>query len=89
MQLNIEKKQAPKSLIKRRVLKGDHPESENISNFGFSVTGGQQMHIIQICELSGLHKLCYPTIWDRSTWSKFRAHGEHGDVFLFSNLGAL
>ena len=22
-------------------------------------------------------------------WSKFRAHGENGDVFLFSNLGAL
>ena len=26
---------------------------------------------------------------DTSTWSKFGAHGEHGDVFLFSNLGAL
>ena len=38
---------------------------------------------------SGLHKLCYPTIRDRSTWSEFGAHGEHGDVFLFSNLGAL
>ena len=38
---------------------------------------------------AGLHKLCYPTIRDRSTWSKFGAHGEHGDVFLFSNLGAL
>ena len=38
---------------------------------------------------SGLHKLCYPTIRDRSTWSKFGAHGEHGDDFLFSNLGAL
>ena len=38
---------------------------------------------------SGLHKLWYPGIRDRSTWSKFRAHGEHGDVFLFSNLGAL
>ena len=37
----------------------------------------------------GLHKLCYPTILDRSTWSKFGAHGEHGDVFLVSNLGAL
>ena len=36
-----------------------------------------------------MHKLCYPTIRDRSTWSKFRAHGVHGDVFLFSNLGAL
>ena len=38
---------------------------------------------------TGLHKLCYPTIRDRSTWSKFGAHGEHGDVFLFSNLGVL
>ena len=38
---------------------------------------------------TGLHKLCYPTIRDRSTWSKFGAHGEHGDVFLFSNFGAL
>ena len=38
---------------------------------------------------AGLHKLCYPTIRDRSTWSKFGARGEYGDVFLFSNLGAL
>ena len=38
---------------------------------------------------SGLHKLWYPGIRDTSTWSKFGAHGEHGDVFLFSNLGAL
>ena len=38
---------------------------------------------------TGLHKLWYPSIWDTSTWSKFGAHGEHGDVFLFSNLGAL
>ena len=37
----------------------------------------------------GLHKLWYPGIRDRSTWGKFGAHGEHGDVFLFSNLGAL
>ena len=39
--------------------------------------------------LSGLHKLWYPGIRDRSTWGKFGVHGEHGDVFLFSNLGAL
>ena len=39
--------------------------------------------------IAGLHKLWYPGIRDMSTWSKFRAHGEHGDVFLFSNLGAL
>ena len=44
---------------------------------------------VKIDIYAGLHKLCYPTIRDRSTWSKFGAHGEHGDVFLFSNLGAL
>ena len=38
---------------------------------------------------TGLHKLWYPGIRDTSTWSKFGAHGEHIDVFLFSNLGAL
>ena len=38
---------------------------------------------------TGLHKLWYPGIRDMSTWGKFGAHGEHGDVFLFSNLGAL
>ena len=30
---------------------------------------------------SGLHKLWYPVVRDRSTWSKFGAHGERGDVF--------
>ena len=45
---------------------------------------------IQICVLtSGLHKLWYPSIQDTSMWTKFRAHGEHGDALLFSNLGAL
>ena len=38
---------------------------------------------------AGLHKLWYPSIRDTSTWSKLGAHGEHGDVFLFSNVGAL
>ena len=43
-----------------------------------------------ICMMtSGLHKLWHPGIRDTSTWSKFGAHEEHGDVFLFSNLGAL
>ena len=37
----------------------------------------------------GLHNLFHPTIRDGSTWSKFGARGEHGDVFLFSNLGGL
>ena len=30
---------------------------------------------------AGLHKLWYPVVRDRSTWSKFGAHGERGDVF--------
>ena len=38
---------------------------------------------------AGLHKLWYPGIRDTSTWSMLGAHREHGDVFLFSNLGAL
>ena len=37
----------------------------------------------------GLHNLCHPTIRDGSMWSKFGARGEHGVVFLFSNLGVL
>ena len=45
--------------------------------------------IILVSRHTGLHKLWYPSILDTSTWSKFGAHGEHGDVFLFSNLGAL
>ena len=49
---------------------------------------------IAICNAilqTGLHRLWYPnpSIRDTSTWSKFGAHGEHADVFLFSNLGAL
>ena len=35
------------------------------------------------------YKFWYPSIRDTSMCSKFGAHGEHGDVFLFSNLGAL
>ena len=38
---------------------------------------------------TGLHNSFHPTIRDGSTWSKFGARGEHGDVFLFSNLGVL
>ena len=44
--------------------------------------------IIMVME-AGLHNLWYPGIRDTSTWNKFGAHGEHRDVFLFSNLGAL
>ena len=36
-----------------------------------------------------MHNSFHPTIQDGSTWSKFGARGEQGDVFLFSNLGAL
>ena len=60
----------------------------------FDVRNGLQhkkmdVHCISIIKDTGLHKLWYPSIQDTSKWSKFRAHGEHGDVFLFSNLGAL
>ena len=43
----------------------------------------------QQCMQAGLHNSFHPTIRDGSTWSKFGAHGEYGDVFLLSNLGAL
>ena len=39
--------------------------------------------------MTGLHNLFHPTIRDGRTWSKFGAYGEHGDVFLLPNLGAL
>ena len=41
------------------------------------------------CHHPGLHNSFHPTIQDGSTWSMFGAHGEHGDVFLFSKLGVL
>ena len=47
------------------------------------------MVVTELKSSAGLHKLWYPGIRDMSTWSKLGAHGEHGDVFLFSNLGAL
>ena len=37
----------------------------------------------------GLHNSFNPAIQDGSMWSKFGARGEHGVVFLFSNLGVL
>ena len=33
---------------------------------------------------AGVHKSFHPTIRDGSTWSKFGARGEHGDVLRFS-----
>ena len=47
------------------------------------------INIVIVLVWPGLHKLWYPSIRDTSTWSKFGTHGGHGDVFLFSNLGAL
>ena len=48
-----------------------------------------QVLISNMYKYAGVHNLCHPAIRDGSTWSKFGARGEHGDVFLFSNLGAL
>ena len=68
------------------------PESFGLKG-DFSLVSSDQAAILghwkSIYTPSGLHKLWYPGIRDTSTWSKFGAHGEHGDVFLFSNLGAL
>ena len=65
------------------VVMEDVTEEERSAELYVSVHGGLDQ------TFPGLHKLWYPGIRDTSTWSKFGAHGEHGDVFLFSNLGAL
>ena len=44
---------------------------------------------VKVRHQAGLHNSFHPTIRDGSTWSKFGAREEHGDVFLFSNLSAL
>ena len=64
-------------------------EINNMCCQGMSNTWDDTFGISSTSYQSGLHKLWYPGIRDMSTWSKFGAHGEHGDVFLFSNLGAL
>ena len=64
-----------------------------IRNFWFVICTSEFM----ICKLqingctlqSGLHNSFHLTIRDGRMCSKFGARGEHGDVFLFSNLGAL
>ena len=66
-----------------------HPWNDNLAGPGkkgeeFVLSRQSTLVLIQFKCCSGLHKLCYPAIRDRSTWSKFGAHGEHGDVFLFS-----
>ena len=62
-----------------------------ILHFKISLMLGFEIFLTEtlVLLLTGLHKLCHLTILDGSTWSKFGARGEHGDVFLFSNLGAL
>ena len=62
-----------------------------ILHFKISLMMGFEIFLTEtlVLLLTGLHKLCHPTIRDGSMWSKFGARGEHGDVFLFSNLGAL
>ena len=59
------------------------------SSICFNRISDFSLQSLQSLQSPGLHKLWYPGIRDRSTWGKFGAHGEHGDVFLFSNLGAL
>ena len=66
--------------------------SHKAETFAYSATipMSRNLGVVELDQLqAGLHKLWYPGIRDRSTWGKFGAHGEHGDVFLFSNLGAL
>ena len=61
----------------------------NLAKLAETGTKVIQTKVTRVILRPGLHKLWYPGIRDRSTWGKFGAHGEHGDVFLFSNLGAL
>ena len=51
------------------------------TNFGPFEVGFRQVSSFYLFR-SGLHNLFHPTIRDGSTWSKFRAQREHGDVFL-------
>ena len=61
--------------------------AHDVSLFAISVFQHQHSPVFFSAQpLTGLHKLWYPVVRDMS---KFGAHGEHGDVFLFSNLGAL
>ena len=55
---------------------------KTIINGKLPLKGGRVQRLIA----AGLHNSFHLTIRDGSTCSKF---GEHGDVFLFSNLGAL
>ena len=70
---------------------GGHFQSKKLCCCVFFIIfyfGGQLPLKVKL-RAAGLHKLWYPGIRDMSTWSNFGAHGEHRDVFLFSNLGAL
>ena len=58
-------------------------------NLKVAPAGAKKSRCIKSILHPGLHNLFHSTIQDGSTWSKFGARGEHGDVFLFSNWGAL
>ena len=77
------------NLNKKNVRKREGAITRQKKNTQIQEFWGLYIESLLTCLLSGLHKLWYPGIRDRSTWGKFGAHGEHGDVFLFSNLGAL
>ena len=58
-------------------------------NLKVAPAGAKKSRCIKSILHPGLHNLFHSTIQDGSTWSKFGARGEHGDVFLFSNLCVL
>ena len=58
---------------------------KTIINGKLPLKGGRVQRLIA----AGLHNSFHPTIRDGSTWSKFKARGEHGDVFLFSKQASL
>ena len=64
-------------------------KSKHLQNMLLRGQSSSQYKVTKCSLSTGLQKLWYPSIRDTSTWSKFEAHGGHGDVFLFSNLGAL
>ena len=78
-----------KLIVDLVVLLFDHFADSNLSTTSYSSYPSIPPWPWSPTTMTGLHKLWYPSVRDTSTWSKFGAHGEHGDVFLFSNLGAL
>ena len=68
---NIDLVLAPFCCISRSLF---HCFAVSADRFGFKSFGSVLT--------AGLHNSFHPTIRDGSTWSKFRAQREHGDVFL-------